>query len=77
MEESAMVEWDKQFFDRRKAEGRSGGAERRQFGDSYAELSPEAREFALAVDAYKIAHGRKFVTLGELFEVFKGLGYHK
>jgi len=29
------------------------------------------------VDAYKISHGRKFITLGELFEVFKGLGYHK
>ncbi|MBN2583024.1 MAG: hypothetical protein JXL80_08145 [Planctomycetes bacterium] len=73
-----MVDWEKQFFDRRKSSGRaSGGAERRQFADSHADLSAEAREFAQAVDAYKIAHGRKFITLAELFEVFTSLGYHK
>jgi hypothetical protein len=73
-----MVEWDKEFFDRRESRGQSqGGAERRQFADSYAELSPEAREFAEAVDAYKLAHARKFITLGEIFEVVKTLGYHK
>jgi len=73
-----MVDWDKTFFDRRQAEaGPPQGRERRQFADSHADLSPEAREFAEAVDAYKLAHARKFVTLAELFEVLVGLGYHK
>ena len=73
-----MVDWDKKFFDRRKQEGRPpGGRERRQFADSHDDLSPEAREFAEAVDAYKLAHARKFVTLAELFEVLTSLGYHK
>lgn len=73
-----MVQWDKQFFDRRAPRGQDqGGPDRRQFADSYAELSPEAREFAKAVDAYKLAHARKFITLGEIFEVVRTLGYHK
>jgi hypothetical protein len=73
-----MVEWDKQFFDRRQGGERSAaGRERRQFADSHADLSPEAREFAQAVDAYKIAHQRKFVTIAELYRIFVGLGYHK
>ena len=54
-----------------------GGAERRQFADSHADLPPDAREFAEAVDRYKIEHGRKFITLAELFEVMKKLGYHR
>lgn len=74
-----MVDWDRTFFDeRRKADaGPPQGRERRQFADSHADLSPEAREFAEAVDAYKLAHGRKFVTLDELFDVFLSLGYRK
>ena len=73
-----MVDWDKKFFDRRKSNrGPAEGEERRQFADSHSELSPEAREFARAVDAYKVAHGRKFVTLGEIFDVFTQLGYHR
>ena len=73
-----MVDWDKTFFDRRKSGGRAPeGGERRQFADSHADLSPEAREFAEAVDAYKLSKARKFVTLGELYEIFVSLGYHK
>ncbi len=54
-----------------------GGSERRQFADSHADLSPEAREFAQAVDRYKLQRGKKFITLGEIFEVMRGLGYKK
>jgi hypothetical protein len=73
-----MVEWEKQFFDRRQAGGRPAeGRERRQFADSHDDLPPDLREFARAVDAYKIAHARKFVTLAELHAIFVGLGYHK
>jgi len=73
-----MVDWEKTFFDRRRSGGDPPqGRERRQFADSHADLSPEAREFAEAVDAYKLARGRKFVTLAEIFEVFMTLGYRK
>lgn len=74
-----MVDWDKTFFDERRksSSGPPGGRERRQFADSHEDLSPEAREFAQAVDAYKVSHRRKFVTLAELFDIFTGLGYHK
>jgi hypothetical protein len=87
-----MVEWEKQFFDRRRrsaddsapapkgdqpAQSAYAGAERRQFADSHADLSPEAREFAQAVDRYKVERGRKFITLGEIFEIMRALGYHK
>ena len=82
-----MVDWDKTFYDRRKSarrepQGRTTGVpagvrERRQFADSHTELSSEAREFARAVDGYKLSHARKFVTLGEIYEIFISLGYHK
>jgi len=75
-----MVDWDKKFFDERRKGGQGrapDGRERRQFADSHDELPPPVREFADAVDAYKIAHARKFVTLSELYQILVGLGYHK
>ena len=73
-----MVDWSERFFERRSARGEGPrGSERRQFADSHSELPPEAAEFARAVDAYKLANRRKFVTLAELFEIFRQLGYHK
>lgn len=81
-----MVEWEKQFFDRRGS-GAGGGAggsnpsnqqhERRQFADSHEDLSPEAREFAQAVDRHKLQNGRKFITLGEIYQIFIELGYRR
>ncbi len=67
------------FVDRRSY---SSGAvppafERRQFANSYAELSPEARELAQAIDSYKICHRRRFINTDELLAVIKSLGYHK
>ena len=51
--------------------------ERRQFVDSYADLSPEARELALAIDAYKIHFHRRFISHEELLTVIRSLGYRQ
>ena len=67
------------FVDRRNNEPRilSPGRERRQFSDTYEDLSPAARELALAVDHYKLVHRRRFITCEELLEVVQSLGYRK
>jgi hypothetical protein len=51
--------------------------ERRQFANSYEELSPEAAELARAIDGYKVQHRRRFVTFEEMLAVIKSLGYTK
>jgi hypothetical protein len=51
--------------------------ERRQFGENRDHLNPEVREIAEAIDSYKLNHRRRFVTLEEVVEVMKGLGYRK
>ena len=67
------------FVERRKNREGSppAGGERRQFGNSYADLSPEAQELGRAVDAYKLQHHRRFINYEELLTVIKSLGYHK
>ncbi len=67
------------FQDRRNYTAQAGapGTERRQFTNSYDELSPEARELAQAIDAYKLMHRRRFITYEEMLGVVKGLGYGK
>lgn len=65
------------FNDRRASAGDRPGVERRQFADGRAELTPEARELAEAVDAYKRIHRRRFITHEEMVGVIKSLGYHK
>lgn len=67
------------FVERRKNREGSppAGGERRQFGNSYADLSPEAQELGRAVDAYKLQHHRRFINYEELLAVIKSLGYHK
>lgn len=62
---------------RQSSEGRSGGAERRQFADSRQSLRPEVVELAEAVDQYKLRHRRRFITFEELYDVMSSLGYHK
>ena len=52
-------------------------AERRQFRDGDRSARPEVAEFANAVDDYKIARHRRFITFEELFDVMASLGYHK
>ena len=67
------------FTDRRKPAVFEGMpiCERRQFGDSYEALSPDAAELARAVDQYKVLHRRRFITQEELLAVIKSLGYHR
>jgi hypothetical protein len=67
------------FVDRRNYElgGLVSGSERRQFADSHEALSPDARELAMAVDAYKLRHRRRFITYEEMLTVLKTLGYKK
>ncbi len=66
------------FVDRRSYEsGTNPLRERRQFTNSHDELTPEAREVALAVDQYKLARRRRFITYEEMLDVMKSLGYRK
>lgn len=67
------------FVDRRSYNGVQGtpGKERRQFTNSHEGLSPEAQELAQAIDGYKMAHRRRFITFEEMLVVIKSLGYQK
>ena len=67
------------FIDRRNYDvsGLVAGGERRQFANSHEGLSPDARELAVAVDAYKLHHRRRFITFEEMLTVIKTLGYKK
>ncbi len=51
--------------------------ERRQFANSYDELSPDAAELARAIDGYKVQHRRRFITFEEMLAVVKSLGYKR
>ena len=65
------------FVDRRSPDSYqpAPGAERRQFANSHDELSPEARNLAVAIDSYKLRHRRRFITFEEMLEVIHDLGY--
>ena len=67
------------FVDRRNytSGAETPSRERRQFTNSHEGLSPEARELALAIDHYKLANRRRFVTYEEMLGVIKSLGYQK
>jgi hypothetical protein len=66
------------FVDRRSSvPGDTPGRERRQFTNSYLELSPDARELAMAIDQYKLSRRRRFITFEEMLDVIQGLGYRK
>ena len=51
--------------------------ERRQFANTYEELSPDAAELARAIDSYKVQHRRRFITFEEMLAVMKSLGYSR
>lgn len=70
---------DGAFIDRRKNDDdhESPDTERRQFADSHDELSPDARELAMAIDAYKLRHRRRFLSYEEILAVVVALGYHR
>ena len=67
----------KEFVDRRsyEAPGADPVRERRQFTNSHDDLSPEAKQLALAIDEYKLLHRRRFITYEEILGVIKELGY--
>lgn len=69
------------FVERRGTGGGSGGpppgVERRNFGNCYDGLSPDAQELAEAIDGYKLQNRRRFITYEEMLAVIKSLGYHK
>lgn len=66
------------FVDRRHpTQGDEPLFERRQFANSYDELSPEAAELARAIDGYKVQHRRRFITFEEMLAVVKSLGYKR
>ena len=51
--------------------------ERRQFANSHDDLTPDAAELARAIDSYKLAHRRRFITFEEMLSVVKSLGYKR
>jgi len=67
------------FVDRRSYDPGVGypSRERRQFTNSHTELSPDARELAIAIDQYKLTHRRRYITYEEMLSVVKSLGYSK
>jgi len=74
----AMESVPDQFVDRRGYDPSPGPAfERRQFTNSHQDLSPAARELALAIDEYKLHHRRRFITYEEMLNVITTLGYRK
>jgi hypothetical protein len=64
------------FIDRRHKSGTTTN-ERRQFGNSYADLSPAAQELGEAIDRYKLMNRRRYVTYEEMLSVVESLGYSK
>jgi hypothetical protein len=68
-----------EFIDRRSYDPTLGlpGRERRQFTNSYEELSSDAQELAQAIDRYKLTHRRRFITCEEILHVVQSLGYHR
>lgn len=67
------------FVERRKTADPTvpPGRERRQFANSYDELSAEAAELADAIDHYKLHHRRRFINFEEMLAIIKSLGYSK
>jgi hypothetical protein len=68
-----------QFVDRRSRSSASSAnsLERRQFTNSYRDLSPDAKELAEAIDSYKIHHRRRYINFEEMLQVITSLGYRK
>lgn len=66
---------DASFVDRRQQLGTGERGERRQFGNSYHNLSSEGQQLAEAIDAYKVDHHRRYITTDELLGVLGKLGY--
>jgi hypothetical protein len=79
MSQSVEIQTEPSFVDRRGASAADAtpGRERRQFRNSYEDLSSAAMELAGAIDEYKLRHRRRFITYEEMLAVIQDLGYHK
>ncbi|MCA9190263.1 MAG: hypothetical protein KDB03_00820 [Planctomycetales bacterium] len=75
--QGAPAEEQAGFVDRRSNSVGADFVERRQFGNSHYGLSPDARELAEAIDAYKIQHRRRYITFEEMLAIIQTLGYSK
>jgi hypothetical protein len=53
----------------------SAERERRQFANRHDDLSPAAKELAVAIDQYKLRHRRRFIDYEEILAILHGLGY--
>ncbi len=65
------------FVDRRNEDNATTSTERRQFTNSHASLSPDARELAESIDRYKARNRRRYITFEEMLQVITQLGYAK
>ena len=66
------------FVDRRQTSANTNGTgERRQFGNSYHNLSSAGKELAEAIDAYKLEYRRRYITTDEMLSVLTDLGYRR
>jgi hypothetical protein len=67
------------FVDRRRQETSPSpiARERRQFANSYDDLSIEGQDLARAIDQYKLMHRRRFITFDEMLSVLHELGYRR
>ncbi len=65
------------FEERRSGPSAPTSTERRQFTNSHASLSPDARELAEAIDRYKVSNRRRYITFEEMLQVITKLGYKK
>lgn len=67
------------FVDRRApaSEDANKTDERRQFGSSHTGLTEDGRELAIAIDRYKLANHRRYITCDEMLRVITSLGYSK
>ena len=79
MQTTAEKSSSAQFIERRISRGEAdfAGRERRQFSNSYEDLSPDARELAQAIDNYKLQHRRRFISFEEMLYIIKMLGYQR
>lgn len=79
MSQFVEIQAEPGFIDRRTSGGPDAAPsrERRQFRNSYDNLSPPAMELAGAIDEYKLRHRRRFITYEEMLAVIEELGYHK
>lgn len=74
---SATAREEESFVERRAPRDEFRGIERRQFSNSHSELSAPARELAVAIDAFKLGHHRRFISFEEMLQVIEALGYRK